>query len=73
MTRTYTRSSGALILARHGVKLRQVAVALGVSISAVSAYLRGDIAPKPELFTAVRAIAGVEAAEDLAQALRGRR
>ena len=69
MPRTYTRSPGALILARHGVNLRQVAVGLGVAVSTVSAYLRGDIAPRTELFTVVRALAGAEAAEDLAQAL----
>jgi predicted transcriptional regulator len=63
------RSLASLVLARRGVSLAQVGEALGVSTSAVSMQLARRRRPHPSLLAVVRALAGNEAAEEIAALL----
>ena len=69
MARRFRFSPAALILAQAGVTQREVADALGVSSAAVSLYLRGDRAGPPALVPVIRALAGSDAAEQIARLL----
>lgn len=67
-----TRSQAALILSDRGVTLREVAAALGVSVSAVSMQLAGRRPTHAGLIPVIRCLAGVSAASSVERLLDGR-
>ena len=63
------RSAASLVLARCGVRVRDVAQALELSDSAVSLQLAGRRQIHPSLIAVVRALAGPEAAHEVERLL----
>ena len=64
-----TYSAAALVLARCGVTQHRVATRLGIAANTVSTQLNGQHRPHPKLVPAIRALAGVDAAKEIAQIL----
>jgi hypothetical protein len=67
--RPYRFTPAGLVLAQHGVRVRSVAEALGVSPQAISQQLAGHRRPHPSLLHVVAALASPEVAEEVAAAL----
>ena len=59
------RSDAVLLLSDRGVTLRQIASALGVSVSAVSMQLAGKRRVHPGLVPVIRCLAGVSVAAEI--------
>ncbi len=59
------RSDAVLLLSDRGVTLRQIASALGVSVSAVSMQLAGKRRAHPGLVPVIRCLAGVSVAAEI--------
>jgi hypothetical protein len=66
---SFQLSAGALVLVRHGLSVRGVAFALGESPQRLSRELRLEAAPNPAIIPVVRALAGIDAASEMAEVL----
>ena len=63
---------GTFVLSRYGLNAKDIADAMGVNRVSISNWFSGRCRAQPALYTAVRALAGPEAAKELADAVETR-
>ena len=56
---------GTIVLARYGLNIQDVADAMGVNRVSISNWFSGRCRAQPEMYTAVRALAGSQAEKEL--------